>query len=85
MEEYVVYVLYSKSYSKRYVGYTSNLIERIKSHNTLSKKGYTVKFRPWYVIHIEVFNNKKQAMEREFFFKSGMGRKWLDENVCIVI
>jgi putative endonuclease len=85
MEEYVVYVLYSKSYFKRYVGYTSNLIERFKSHNTLSKKGYTVRFRPWYVIHIEVFYDKKQAMEREFFFKSGIGRKWLDENISMEI
>ncbi|MBL7789239.1 MAG: GIY-YIG nuclease family protein, partial [Chitinophagales bacterium] len=63
----------------------SNLIERFKSHNTLSNKGYTVRFRPWYVIHIEFFYNKKQAMEREHYFKSGIGRKWLDENTSIEI
>jgi len=81
MEEYVVYILYSVVYSKRYVGYTSNLIERFRSHNILSKKGYTVKYRPWVVVHVEVFSHKKEAMTREAFLKSGAGRRWLDANI----
>ena len=47
MEEFVVYILFSEDYGKTYIGFTSNLIERFKSHNYLSKKGYTIKFRPW--------------------------------------
>ena len=77
MEEYVVYILYSKSYSKRYVGYTSNLIERFKSHNSLSTKGFTIRYRPWFLVHIEFLYDKKETMAREKFLKSGMGRIWI--------
>ena len=44
---YTVYVLYSVRYDKIHIGYTSNLKERLLSHNELSKKGWTIKFRPW--------------------------------------
>ena len=46
MEEFVVYILYSEKFNKTYTGFTSNLIERFKSHNLLETKGYTLKFRP---------------------------------------
>ncbi|MFQ6600658.1 GIY-YIG nuclease family protein [Flavobacterium sp. C3NV] len=55
MEEFVVYILYSEKFNKNYTGYTSNLIERFKSHNILETQGYTLKFRPWKVIHVEFF------------------------------
>ncbi len=72
---YYTYVLYSKKYNKIYIGYTSNLEKRFLSHNELSHKGYTRKFRPWIIAFYEVFNSKKEAMEREKFLKSGKGRE----------
>ncbi len=39
---FIVYALYSSNYNKIYIGYTSNLVERYKSHNELSKKGWTI-------------------------------------------
>ncbi|WP_082564376.1 GIY-YIG nuclease family protein [Flavobacterium sp. Root420] len=53
MEEFVVYILYSERFNKNYTGFISNLIERFKSHNYLATKGFTLKFRPWNVIHVE--------------------------------
>jgi putative endonuclease len=79
MDEFVVYILYSKDYNKTYVGFTSNLIERFKSHNYLSKKGYTIKFRPWKVIHVEFFTTKSEALVREKILKSGKGRDFIKE------
>ncbi|PXY38628.1 endonuclease, partial [Flavobacterium cheongpyeongense] len=35
MAEFVVYILYSEKFKKNYTGFTSNLIERFKSHNVL--------------------------------------------------
>ena len=81
MDEYVIYILFSKEYNKTYVGFTSNLIERFKSHNYLSKKGYTIKFRPWYVIHVEFFTTKSEALKREKLFKTGKGREIIKEIV----
>jgi len=79
MEEFVVYILFSEDYDKTYVGFTSNLIERFKSHNYLSKKGYTIKFRPWQVIYVEFFTTKSEALKREKFLKSGKGREFIKE------
>lgn len=77
MEEFVVYVLYSEKFNKNYTGFTFNLIERFKSHNQLATKGYTLKFRPWKVIHVEFFNTKSEAMQREKYLKSGIGREFI--------
>ncbi len=81
MSEFVVYSLKSKKNPKTYIGYTSNLIQRFYSHNKLSKKGYTIKYRPWHVIYVEFFDTKKEAIKRERFFKSGKGREWIKQHV----
>ena len=70
---YTVYVLFSPSFRKIYIGYTSNLVERLKSHNHLGKKGYTIRFRPWIVAFIQLYNTKSEEIKREFFLKSGIG------------
>ena len=77
MEEFVVYILFSETHNKTYVGFTSNLIERIKSHNALGVKGYTLRYRPWEVIYVEFFNEKKLALNQEKYFKTGVGRAYI--------
>lgn len=77
MNEFVVYILYSENFKKTYTGFTSNLIERFKSHNFLETKGYTLKFRPWQVIHVEFFDSKVEAMKREKYLKTGIGREFI--------
>nr|WP_238698728.1 GIY-YIG nuclease family protein [Flavobacterium circumlabens] len=70
-------MLYSETFNKNYTGFTSNLMERFKSHNHLGTKGYTVKFRPWMVIHVEFFSSKSEAMKREKYLKTGIGREFI--------
>ncbi|TBX65386.1 GIY-YIG nuclease family protein [Flavobacterium silvisoli] len=82
MDEFVVYILFSKEHNKVYIGYTSNLIERFKSHNHLSKKGYTIKFRPWEVVHVEFFTTKSEALKREKILKAGKGREFIKEIIA---
>jgi putative endonuclease len=74
---FTVYVLYSNDYDKIYIGFTSNIEQRILSHNKLSKKGWTIKFRPWTFIHTEKFDDKKDAMKREKQLKTSRGRNWI--------
>lgn len=71
---FVVYILYSDKHDIHYVGYTSDLESRIKSHNELCTKGFTLKYRPWRLIHTESFITKTEAMKREKYLKSGVGR-----------
>ena len=74
---FTVYVLYSPSSGRTYTGFTSNLEQRILSHNSLATKGYTLKFRPWVVIHTELFQSKQEAMAREKQLKTGAGRQFI--------
>lgn len=79
--EFVTYVLYSIKYDKIYIGYTSNLIERFKSHNYLSNKGYTLKYRPWLVVSVDFFESKKDALNREKSLKAGKGREEIRQQI----
>ena len=78
---FTVYVLYSATYNKIYVGYTSDLEARLNSHNFLATKGYTIKYRPWEVIHTEAFELKEEALKREKELKSSRGRAFIWEMI----
>ena len=75
--EFVVYILYSSKYNIHYTGYTSNIIRRFYSHNKYATKGFSIKYRPWKVIHVEFYKTKKEALNREKFLKSGQGRDYV--------
>ncbi|MDR7130217.1 putative endonuclease [Algoriphagus sp. 4150] len=81
MDEFVVYVLLSKSSGRTYTGMTSDLITRFHFHNSKSTKGYTIRYRPWIVIHVEFFQAKREALLREKELESGRGREWLRNHV----
>ena len=72
-----VYILYSETYNKIYIGFTSNLEERLLAHNQLATKGWTIKFRPWILLYTEDFETKADAMLREKQLKSARGREWI--------
>ena len=78
---FTVYVLYSRDHDKIYIGYTSDLEQRLLSHNKLGKKGWTIKFRPWELVFTEEFESKKEAMDREKQLKSARGREYVWEKV----
>lgn len=51
--------------------------KRLLQHNageTRSTKGYM----PWKLVYKEEFNTLQEARKRELYFKSGIGREFLD-------
>ena len=76
---FTVYVLYAEVYQKIYIGYTSNLEDRLLSHNELATKGWTVQYRPWRIVHTETFESKAAALKREKQLKGGQGRQWIHQ------
>jgi putative endonuclease len=54
--KYTVYVLYSATYNKHYTGYSSNLAQRLESHNVLGKE-WTSRYRPWKLIYSKEFED----------------------------
>jgi putative endonuclease len=73
---YTVYILYSPSYKKHYVGFTSNLEARMISHNERGA-GWTSRYRPWEILYTETSAEKKEALLRERWFKTGAGRDFI--------
>ncbi|MCZ4695523.1 GIY-YIG nuclease family protein [Ancylomarina euxinus] len=78
---YTVYILYSNKFDKIYIGCTSNLDARFKSHNEFGIKGWTIKFRPWEIVHTQEFDSKREALDREKQLKGGKGRKWIRNEI----
>jgi putative endonuclease len=70
------YILFSLNFKKHYTGFTSNLEQRILSHNVLGHD-WSPKYRPWKIIYTKEFESKKEAMEYEKWLKSGVGRAFI--------
>ena len=67
---YYVYLLLTKSRKTHisYVGYTSNLINRLKKHNSSNGAKFT-KGRKWKVIYSKKYNSKSTALKEEYNLK----------------
>ena len=66
---FYVYMLISRSNKPvSYVGYTSNLKNRIKLHNSGKGAKFT-RGRKWTLIYKEKCNSKKEAISREYYIK----------------
>ena len=67
---YFVYVIGSlkNSKPKTYVGWTKNLKERLRKHNS-GKGAKSTKGRKWKIIYHEIFNSKEKALRREYYLK----------------
>ena len=79
-----MYVLVSESTGRRYVGQTDDLERRVAEHNTPAHKPrkFTSKHPgPWKLVHQEAHPTRAQAMRREKWLKSGVGRQWLDQGI----
>jgi putative endonuclease len=74
---YTVYVLYSQVFNKIYIGFTSNMEERLRAHNELRKTGWTIRYRPWAILYTEIVDTRGNAMKREKELKSAYGRKFI--------
>ncbi len=74
---FTVYVLYSEKFDKIYIGFTSDLTTRVKSHNELGTKGWTIRYRPWVILYTEQYELKSLALKREKELKSGSGREFI--------
>jgi len=58
---------------------SANPANRFIAHNHPENKGYTRQFQPWVLVHLEKFDSKLQAMEREKQLKSHQGRDFIRE------
>ncbi|NGM62744.1 GIY-YIG nuclease family protein [Sphingobacterium sp. SGG-5] len=77
--DYHLYILYSQSSDRYYVGYTSDVLSRLEQHNTSLRSTYTSKHRPWELKKAIVLGNDRGfAMRVERAVKRMKRRKFLE-------
>ena len=80
---FTVYVLRSLKNNKRYVGITEKGVkERLRQHDSGSSS-WTRQNGPFKIIYSEECADKAAALKREKFFKSGQGRRFLDQKIVL--
>ncbi len=77
-QSYFVYVLRSHATGKRYVGSCQDIGERLRRHNSGTSKS-TKHGIPWVLVFQEAFESRRDALQRERFYKTGRGRNILDQ------
>ena len=75
---YCVYVLRSLKSSKKYVGVTSKKVDKKVEEHNHGATSWTRSNKPFQMIYSEYFDDKSHALKREKFFKTGNGRRALD-------
>ena len=70
---YYVYILINlnKKSNPTYVGYTNNIVNRLKLHNT-SKGAKFTRGRIWNIIYKKGYRNKSIAMQNEYKIKHNL-------------
>jgi putative endonuclease len=69
-EMFYIYILYSPSADRFYVGHTENYLQRLTEHNNSERITYTSKHRPWLLKAVFVCgNNRGEAQKIELFIK----------------
>jgi len=74
---YYVYILQSQKDNSFNIGYTTDLIKRLKQHNSGESQA-TKPFRPYKLIFYESFLDRIDAENREIYLKGGYGRQTIN-------
>ncbi len=71
---YYIYLIRSLRFpSKTYIGFTKNLEQRLRCHNS-GGSVHTARYRPWKLVVYLSFENEKKAIAFEKYLKSQSGR-----------
>jgi Predicted endonuclease containing a URI domain len=74
---YYVYIIYSQSRERYYIGYSHNPLERLEEHN-LGATSSTRSGRPWVLVYKEEYLSKHDAIVREREMKRMKSRKFIE-------
>lgn len=75
---YYVYTLLSEEDNRTYVGYTNDIERRLQEHKNGQVEATEYR-RPLKLFHLEKFQSKQEAKERERWYKSSSGRNKMRE------
>ncbi len=74
------YILQSKKDLKHYTGISNDLRKRLWQHNN-GMSTYTKGRGPFALIYYEACLNKDDALDREKYLKTGMGKRYIKNRI----
>jgi putative endonuclease len=75
--KYYVYILYSESLERYYVGQSSNIESRLYRHNR-GMVNSTRRGTPWKLLHYELIESRSKAMNKESEIKKRGAKRYLE-------
>ena len=79
---FYIYIIYSVSIDRYYVGYSSNFWVRLDQHNSNSRDKYTGRAKDWELRSVFELKTASTAIKTERFIKRQKSRKLL-ERMCL--
>ncbi len=77
---YYLYILYSKSSDRYYIGHTNDPKRRLEEHNTSPFRTYTSKHRPWILeAAFPISKNRGETMRVERYLKKLKSRRVIEQ------
>ena len=70
---YFLYVLWSSSERRFYIGISEDPVIRWEQHNSSAAPSWTKRHRPWQLVHTEQFPDYTSARHRELELKAQKG------------
>ncbi len=80
---YVYYIRSQTSPDQTYIGFTSNLKQRLLDHNS-GKSVYTKQYKPWTLVGFLGFDTELKALRFERYLKSNAGRIFIRRYFAIM-
>ena len=80
MKKFTVYVIKCCE-GYKYTGVTEDLENRLFQHNNKLLSFWTRRGTNWRLIYSEVYSSKSEALKREKWLKTGVGREFLKKVV----
>ena len=74
---FYIYILFSSTLNKYYIGYTADLSKRLEDHNS-GISSFTSKANDWILKYSEPFATRELAMKREKEIKKKKSRSYLE-------
>jgi putative endonuclease len=74
---FTVYIIYSLSFDRYYVGHTGDIADRLFRHNNSGSKA-TKKGADWTLKYTKQFDSRSEAMKHEMEIKAKKSRKYIE-------
>ena len=78
---YKVFFLFSHAHDRLFVGYTTSLTDFMISMNVMESDNPLFQYRPWTLVHMELFVSEDEALVREGFLKKEIGQEYIRREI----